>query len=672
MTKTGHQQPPTPVDPGDTITKAFADATYAGGGPIAAAQGAFIEAHLSGDQTQTFVADDLVLFDTTARVSGELLVTAGVFTGLKAGRTYFLHASLTHSDATAHRIPWVWYDRTNAQKLGSVGVGVAAGFAGTGVYPGIAHAIVRPLTDIDLDVRCAAASNNAGDLTLDANNGWGEFNCHAQIIEIGAVQADVVGGLEFMDIITVNAPTASVSFGAAGDGAFKRALDGDVDQTYVLVHRISKTSTMTTADIKPNGIGTNQVSRRVTMESSAATFPRLVISQPGAAGFESGTTEFDAGSGRQRSFHSEASLQTADVPTEVGQFGRTYTGTWNDTATNIISLEIATNDASAGIDIGSEFVLYRRTRTNLRADSAAVYERNAIEVVDPGALATTERTTGHSTYGGSVVGISVRVEDAVTAGTITCNVKVDGVTALTAVLDTTNATSRVVRAAIGLHKFAADKNISVEFVPSSYDNAGSVPSSVTVQIHLTNDALINPPQNAVGGLQFVDVINVIGDQQTVTFGVGGDGDNNTPLDGDLDEEYLILGDIFTGAAAAIDFTWRPNGASTGQECNRTTASNNGIFGALHAELRISNQASLAIGTLHRIESTIRAKSGQFRTFIGESVLMEGATVTEHHTFGGGWDDIAANITSIEIRASVASGIKDGSKLTLYKIVRPIA
>jgi hypothetical protein len=117
----------------------------------------------------------------------------------------------------------------------------------------------------------------------------------------------------------------------------------------------------------------------------------------------------------------------------------------------------------------------------------------AVETVDPGSLATTERTVGHTIYGGSLVGVSVRVEDAVTAGDITVNVKIDGATALTAVLDTTNSTSRVTREAIGVHKFAANKNISVEFVPTGYDNTGSVSSSVTVQIHLTNDALINPP-----------------------------------------------------------------------------------------------------------------------------------------------------------------------------------
>jgi hypothetical protein len=453
-------------------------------GPLAAAQGDYLLAAMTLEHAS--VVGQPIEYDVPAQSRGGLALDVVNFkvTGLKAGRTYHLQAQ------ARSRIDYFtaqFYDLTASNFVGKRAVYLKDNSNVNSSGMPVASYIFTPAVDTEIEFR--VDSINSGSALANADGSW------LSVIEIGAVQADVVGGLEFMDIITVAAPTASVSFGVSGDGAFSRALDGDVDQTYVLVSRVSKTSTMTTADMKPNGIGTNQVSRRVTMESSTATFPRLVIAQPGATGFESGTTEFDAVSGRQRSFHSEASLQAADVPTEGNQYGRTYTGTWNDTATNITSLEIATNDASAGIDAGSEFVLYRRTRTNLRADSAAVYERMAMETVDPGALVTTERTVGHSIYGGSLVGVSLRVEDAVTAGDITVNVKLDGVTALTAVLDTTNSTSRVVRAAVGTHKFAADKNISVEFVPSAYDNAGSLASAVTAQVHLTNDALINPPKN---------------------------------------------------------------------------------------------------------------------------------------------------------------------------------
>ena len=487
MTKTGHQQPPAPVDPADAVTQEHGDANYSGGGgssgPLASAQGAYMVKNMGSSQGSV-VTDTMLNFDTIVSSRGDLGGAGNQVTGLKAGRTYLLIGRARVSAGNFNSIRF--YDATAAAYLGDPKVQ-----AGSTQFltSNVTH-IFTPLVDTAIELWCSSANTTS---TFDG------LLSELEVIEIGAVQADVVGGLEFMDVIDVTVATDEVAFGAAGDGAFQRALDGDVDEEYFCSYYMPGDHGGSTFEwfIKPNNVSTAQ---QCAIDYSGATSgkitsPRLTLADQFIARDVRGEFTLFAKTGRFRVYKN-----TSVVSAPGGGAGEMHqsrnAGTWDDQAANIESIVIAHTDGALDYILpGAQFVLWRRTRSNLRADSAAVYERNAIEVVDPGAIATTERTTGHSTYGGSVVGISARVEDAVTAGTITCNVKVDGVIVLTAVLDSTNSTSRVVRAAVGLHEFAADKNISVEFVPSAYDNAGSVPSSVTVQVHLTNDALINPPKN---------------------------------------------------------------------------------------------------------------------------------------------------------------------------------
>ena len=588
-----------------------------------------------------------MLFNEAVRSSGELAVSAGVFIGLKAGRTYLLTADIQHSDASVHRIPWCWYDRTNTQLIGHPGVSVSSSIASTAGYARIAQAVIRPLIDIEVEVRNTATPSGGGDLTVEADNGWGEFTSGASIIEIGAVQADVVGGLEFMDIIEVTADATDVTFGASGDGAFQRALDGDVDHEYVVSYYFPDPGALATFSLRPNAVAATYDGIRVFNGSSGVIADmRLWLGTSGDIGGGEGTLL--AETGNNRIWNAQAYRSGAS------DFALQYSGAWQDAGTNITSLVVHSDVASA-IKIGARFVLYRKTRTNLRADSAAVYERNAIEVVDPGAIATTERTTGHSTYGGSVVGISARVEDAVTAGTITCNVKVDGVTALTAVLDTTNSTSRVVRAAVGLHKFAADKNISVEFVPSAYDNAGSVPSSVTVQVHLTNDALITQNDRVVA--------KTVLSANATTLSLTG-------LDGDLDEEYEIVGKLIVAGGVTWDMTIGPNGDTGNMKTMRVL---NGGAGIVSAGGLYSEGAASAGNHLLKFRMRFWAARTQngvtaHRGFEASQVFQfDVGNLLTNHLISGSYRSSAANLTSLDFVIDIADAILAGSEVVVRRI-----
>ena len=594
---------PDPITGQESVTKAFADATYLGGSsdPVAAARGAYLSKKLGSDQVN-IVTNDTIAFDTVVEQQGDISSSGDQFADLKAGRTYFLIAHGRRTDGTFVTVRW--YDATGAVFIGGASVYDDV-FQSTGV-----HAIFTPLVDSTVELRAEAAS---GTPDIQASTSL------ATVIEIGAVQANVIGGLEFVDRIVVGGSAVqTVAFGTGGDGDFQRALDGDVDEEYILVSMIRKEDTLHEYTLRPNGQSTNtrtetlSISAGSTAGSTSSSDLRILNTSFTEAYIE---TKLQAKTGNSRLMISMASIN--DLGQGVDAFKQDHSGVWEESVTNLTSLEVHCPDG-AFIDPGSTFSLFRRTSSNLRADSAAVYERNAIEVVDPGAIATTERTTGHSTYGGSVVGLSARVEDAVTAGTITCNVKVDGVTVLTAVLDTTNSTSRVVRAPIGVHKFAADKNISVEFVPSAYDNAGSVPSSVTVQVHLTNDALIIRGLGDVGASteKFTD---------SLSFGNSTIHDSDTPKIVSQREFDPTDYDL-SGATRSLIF--------------RAIASNVGGVASTNVQLYSVTDAEI-IATLNYTSATATSK---------ESVLTEGA--------GAGEIDLSAKIYEVRIFVDAPDAVDD--------------
>ena len=90
----------------------------------------------------------------------------------------------------------------------------------------------------------------------------------------------------------------------------------------------------------------------------------MVCSQLGSNGYEAGEITFLASTGVPRSMRCHSTLQTDDPATAANCHGRLYTGTWDETSTNVSSIVLASDDASAGIDANSWFTLYRLKRNN--------------------------------------------------------------------------------------------------------------------------------------------------------------------------------------------------------------------------------------------------------------------------------------------------------------------
>ncbi len=168
------------------------------------------------------------------------------------------------------------------------------------------------------------------------------------------------------------------------------------------------------------------------------------------------------------------------------------------------------------------------------------------------------------------------------------------------------------------------------------------------------------------GWELVEKKVIASDLTSITF---------SGLDGDTDEHYMLVAHEtpLTTAGGDYTITMRPNGATTLQQTHlEAVPSSSGIrFTANHPDLRWRGVYQRAIGLVINTTMWFHAKSGDVRvlhTNNGGSrappkVFPSGLGV-ESST--GVWDDTSANITSIDIVASVAGGIATGSVYCLYK------
>jgi hypothetical protein len=452
-------------------------ADESGGGDVVAAMGAYIQVRL--DTTMlTPVTGEPIEYDNVQEQRGELAYDAVnfKFTGLKAGRTYRLYAN---TNVITDAVDVQWYDLTNPGYLGHYSRVIAVNEGNNNSSTPVTEAIITPTEDTEVEVRMRTVSGTPDiQLVMTA----------ASITEIGAVQANVIGGLEYMDTIEVGSDVTSVSFGAGGDGLLQRALDGDADEAYVLEYYLPDPVATVGYDVRPNGATSNLLSARWTAGGSTSggpygsmRFADLVSGRPSM-----GTMDFQAKSGKPRAFQAFDSMPVFGSTAYLDIFG----GAWSDTSANITSLDLVASAAN-GIKTGARFVLWRRTRNNVRADSASTYERNVEATVAQGTNSEVEYTTGHATYQGSAIGLSVSLNDVVTAGSITVTLKVGGSTVLTAVLDTPDDTvfNRAIEA-IGVHKIAPGEEIKVGIATSTLTTTGGGTPGITVNVTLVNDALI--------------------------------------------------------------------------------------------------------------------------------------------------------------------------------------
>jgi len=117
------------------------------------------------------------------------------------------------------------------------------------------------------------------------------------------------------------------------------------------------------------------------------------------------------------------------------------------------------------------------------------YDRSAVFSVPEGNATLTEANVGIAISAGSVIGLGIICDDAVTAGTITVTVKVGGVSGLVAVLNTTDTTKQSATASSGTYTVASQDQITIEVVTAGgYTNAATAATNLDVRLTVINDA----------------------------------------------------------------------------------------------------------------------------------------------------------------------------------------
>jgi len=116
-------------------------------------------------------------------------------------------------------------------------------------------------------------------------------------------------------------------------------------------------------------------------------------------------------------------------------------------------------------------------------DSADTYERAATFGVPIG-NSSDEATLGRVLVQGSLIGLSAEITLPVTGGTVTANVKINGVVKLTVVLSTADPLLKQTTVASGVHIVGTGDQLSVEVVGASHTNGSALPAGFTVNVML--------------------------------------------------------------------------------------------------------------------------------------------------------------------------------------------
>lgn len=192
---------------------------------------------------------------------------------------------------------------------------------------------------------------------------------------------------------------------------------------------------------------------------------------------------------------------------------------------------------------------------------ASSYERHASFGVDVGA-SVQEATIGRITFDGSLIGISVHAEDATTAGTLTVNAKINGVTKLTAILSAGNPESNFATASIDTHLLVQGDEVSIEVVgDASYDNASLDITGLVVNVTMAdgsaavvpNFALLDVPQTFSAGQAIAQVTLADG------VGIAVDADLGNNFDLELTQNSDLANPTNVVAGMVLNFAVRQDG-----------------------------------------------------------------------------------------------------------------
>lgn len=189
----------------------------------------------------------------------------------------------------------------------------------------------------------------------------------------------------------------------------------------------------------------------------------------------------------------------------------------------------------------------------------SAYERQSSFGVAIG-TSSQEATLGRISFSGSIIGLSVHMEDARTAGTVTVNVKKNGATTLTGVIDGGSTEFVLETASVGTHTVAGNDEITVEVIgDASYDNGPSLPTGMVVNVTFTESsaagaepsvALLNAAQVFTAGQAIA--------QSTLADGAGivVDGDDSNNFDLELTQNSDLANPINVVAGTTINIAIR--------------------------------------------------------------------------------------------------------------------
>lgn len=295
-----------------------------GGGSSVSAQGDYLHAELSADQSAPGVGT-AIAYSVTVESRGDLSVDgAGKVSGFKAGRTYLIFPVVRPVDTTAARLAYQLYDVTATANLGNIfyptytqNYSTNSGASPVSPYP------YTPTVDSEIEVRVSA---------VDGTPDVAQQGTSLTIVEIGAT-SNVVGET----ILESASNTISVT-----------GLDGDAHGVYEVEWNLLLSDTgdpLVTAE--PNGVATNQYGVYAGNFGTATgyTYWRIGAKAGETSRKASGTARLMAartqgGVSVRRTFITDCGMTFDASPYGIFQ---KFHGYWTDTANNLTSLDIVTS-----------------------------------------------------------------------------------------------------------------------------------------------------------------------------------------------------------------------------------------------------------------------------------------------------------------------------------------
>ena len=213
---------------------------------------------------------------------------------------------------------------------------------------------------------------------------------------------------------------------------------------------------------------------------------------------------------------------------------------------------------------------------------------------------------------------------------------------------------------IKVNRLAAGEGVAIDF------DFGSGPQTAVITDE-TDQTKVLAPDGAGGvewssafkpGLIFIERKEVASAVQNVIF---------SGLDGDTDEVYKIIGRIIK-PFGVVTYRFRPNGVTTNQSIGVTS---NGSFSTTtpldFLVAAITDGNNISFECLIHARAAVQSQAMD-RTFLGKAMESAGPSVIKVNDFGGAWT-VAANMTSLQVSSTIATGIGAGSTFELFKLAQ---